>query len=236
MRVLGRVESLLRPAPDRGARPARRSTAATRWSWCRARAATPRRWTDSSSSWPARSTTRACTRWWRGSSTTSRSARGCATRPPAETHHAYAGGLLEHTVAVASLCRETAQLHPRLDPDLLTAAALLHDLGRTETFTGGVTIAVSEQGRLLGHVLAGVRMIDAAARDTDLDQATLLAAASTPSPATTGRSRVAPPGDARGGRALPGKRARRPRRRGAFGRQARQTLKRTFSTSPSATT
>ena len=70
--------------------------------------------------------------------------------PAAETHHAYAGGLLEHTVAVASLCRETAQLHPRLDPDLLTAAALLHDLGRTETFTGGVTIAVSDEGRLLG--------------------------------------------------------------------------------------
>ncbi len=94
--------------------------------------------------------------------------------PASESHHAYAGGLLEHTVAVASLCRETAQLHPRLDPDLLTAAALLHDLGRTETFTGGVTIAVSDEGRLLGHVLAGVRMIDAAAAGTDIDQATLL--------------------------------------------------------------
>jgi 3'-5' exoribonuclease len=94
--------------------------------------------------------------------------------PAAETHHAYAGGLLEHTVAVASLCREAAQLHPRLNPDLLTAAALLHDIGRTETFTGGVTIAVSDEGRLLGHVLAGVRMIDAAAAGTDLDQATLL--------------------------------------------------------------
>jgi 3'-5' exoribonuclease len=94
--------------------------------------------------------------------------------PAAETHHAYAGGLLEHTVAVASLSREAAQLHPRLDSDLLTAAALLHDLGRTETFTGGVTISVSDEGRLLGHVLAGVRMIDAAAADTDLDQDTLL--------------------------------------------------------------
>jgi 3'-5' exoribonuclease len=94
--------------------------------------------------------------------------------PASETHHAYAGGLLEHTVAVASLCRETAQLHPRLDPDLLLAAALLHDVGRTETFTGGVTIALSEEGRLLGHVLAGVRMIDAAARDLGLADAVLL--------------------------------------------------------------
>jgi 3'-5' exoribonuclease len=94
--------------------------------------------------------------------------------PAAETHHAYAGGLLEHTVAVASLCREAAQLHPRLDGDLLLAAALLHDVGRTETFTGGVTIALSEEGRLLGHVLAGVRLIDHAARDVDLGEAALL--------------------------------------------------------------
>jgi 3'-5' exoribonuclease len=89
-------------------------------------------------------------------------------------HHSYAGGLLEHTVAVASLCRETAQLHPRLDPDLLLAAAILHDVGRTETFTGGVTIALSEEGRLLGHVLAGVRMIDAGARELGLADAVLL--------------------------------------------------------------
>jgi 3'-5' exoribonuclease len=94
--------------------------------------------------------------------------------PASETHHAYAGGLLEHTVAVASLCRETAQLHPRLDPDLLLAAAILHDVGRTETFTGGVTIALSEEGRLLGHVLAGVRMIDAGARELGLADAVLL--------------------------------------------------------------
>lgn len=93
--------------------------------------------------------------------------------PASETHHAYAGGLLEHTVAVAALCREAAQLHPRLDADLLTAAAILHDIGRTETFTTGVTIAVSDEGRLLGHVLAGVRMIDAAS-GPNLDQETLL--------------------------------------------------------------
>ena len=46
-------------------------------------------------------------------------------------HHSYAGGLLEHTVGVATLCRETAQLHQRLRADLLLAAALVHDVGRT---------------------------------------------------------------------------------------------------------
>jgi len=94
--------------------------------------------------------------------------------PAAETHHDYAGGLLEHTVAVATLCREAAQLHPRLNSDILLTAALLHDVGRTETFRPGVTIAVSEQGRLLGHVLAGVRMIDAAAREAGLADDVLL--------------------------------------------------------------
>ena len=49
--------------------------------------------------------------------------------PAAETHHAYAGGLLQHTVGVATLVRETVQLHQRLRSDLVLAA-LLHDVGR----------------------------------------------------------------------------------------------------------
>ena len=52
-------------------------------------------------------------------------------------HHAYAGGLLEHTVGVATLCRETAQLHPRLRADLLLAAALLHDAGARSSWRAG---------------------------------------------------------------------------------------------------
>ena len=96
------------------------------------------------------------------------------TAPASESHHAYAGGLLEHTVAVATLCREAAQLHPRLNGDLLLAAALLHDVGRVETFRPGVTISVSDEGRLIGHVLAGVRMVDAAAAGSGLEEAVLL--------------------------------------------------------------
>ena len=52
-------------------------------------------------------------------------------------HHAYLGGLLEHTVAVGTLALETCQLHPRLDSDLLITAALVHDLGKTREFTYG---------------------------------------------------------------------------------------------------
>ncbi len=77
-----------------------------------------------------------------------------------EDHHSYAGGLLEHTVGVATLCRETAQLHPRLRPDLLLSAALLHDVGRTIELGRGPAFAVTDEGRLLGHVHLGLRLIE----------------------------------------------------------------------------
>ena len=78
-------------------------------------------------------------------------------------HHAYLGGLLEHTVAVGTLALELCQLHPRLDSDLLMAAALLHDVGKTREFTYGAEIGLSEEGRLLGHLAIGAEIIGAAA-------------------------------------------------------------------------
>jgi 3'-5' exoribonuclease len=74
-------------------------------------------------------------------------------------HHAYLGGLLEHTVAVATLVLELAPLHPRLDRDLLLTAALVHDLGKTREFRYGAEIAVTDEGRLLGHVELSLRII-----------------------------------------------------------------------------
>jgi 3'-5' exoribonuclease len=85
----------------------------------------------------------------------------------ADGHHGYAGGLLEHTVGVATLCRETAQLHPRLRTDLLLAAALLHDLGRIRELGRGPAFRPTDEGRLLGHVHLGLRMIEERARDLD---------------------------------------------------------------------
>lgn len=76
-------------------------------------------------------------------------------------HHAYLGGLLEHTVAVATLAVETCTLHPRLEHDLLVTAALVHDLGKTREFTLGAEIGLTEEGRLLGHVELGLQIIDA---------------------------------------------------------------------------
>jgi 3'-5' exoribonuclease len=75
-------------------------------------------------------------------------------------HHSYAGGLLEHTVAVATLCRELAQLHPRLRADLLQSAALVHDVGRTRELGPPPLFAPTEPGRLLGHVHLGLRALE----------------------------------------------------------------------------
>ena len=54
-----------------------------------------------------------------------------------------------------------AQLHPRLNPDLLLTAALVHDLGKTREFTYGAEIGLSDEGRLLGHVVLGQQILDA---------------------------------------------------------------------------
>jgi 3'-5' exoribonuclease len=82
-------------------------------------------------------------------------------------HHGYAGGLLEHTVGVATLCRETAQLHPRLRFDLLLTAALLHDVGRIRELGGPPAFRPTEEGRLLGHVHLGLRMLEDRTRDLE---------------------------------------------------------------------
>jgi 3'-5' exoribonuclease len=86
-----------------------------------------------------------------------------------ESHHSYAGGLLEHTVGVATLCRETAQLHQRLRHDLLLAAALVHDVGRVRELGRGPVFRPTAEGRLLGHVHLGLRLIEERAATVDAD-------------------------------------------------------------------
>lgn len=88
-------------------------------------------------------------------------------------HHAYLGGLLEHTIAVATLAHELCQLHPRLNSDLLLTAALVHDLGRTREFTFGAEIGLSAEGRMLGHLVIGERLV--AERAGGLDEERRLA-------------------------------------------------------------
>jgi 3'-5' exoribonuclease len=83
-------------------------------------------------------------------------------------HHSYAGGLLEHTVGVATVCRELCQLHPRLRADLLLAAALVHDAGRTRELGPSPLFQPTDEGRLLGHVHLGLRLLEDASAPADL--------------------------------------------------------------------
>jgi 3'-5' exoribonuclease len=92
-------------------------------------------------------------------------------------HHSYLGGLLEHTVAVGTLALETCTLHPKLDQALLLTAALVHDLGRTREFTYGAEIGLTDEGRLLGHVELGLRLLEERATAAGLDDQRRLALA-----------------------------------------------------------
>ncbi|OFW62260.1 MAG: hypothetical protein A2Y74_02695, partial [Actinobacteria bacterium RBG_13_63_9] len=83
-----------------------------------------------------------------------------ATAPAAKVyHHAYLGGLLEHTVAVAEMCDFVGQQYGRIDRDLLLSAALLHDVGKTQELAFETTIDFTDAGRFLGHVIQGVTFI-----------------------------------------------------------------------------
>jgi 3'-5' exoribonuclease len=88
-----------------------------------------------------------------------------STAPAAKLfHHAYLGGLLEHTVAVAEMCDFVSQQYARVDRDLLLSAALLHDIGKTQELSFDVAIDYTDAGRFLGHVIQGVTFVSARAQ------------------------------------------------------------------------
>lgn len=81
------------------------------------------------------------------------------------SHHAYLGGLIEHTVSVATMCQHVCVQHPRLNSGLLITAALLHDIGKVAEYRWEGRIQVSREGKLLGHVLIGQRMVEEKMRE-----------------------------------------------------------------------
>lgn len=77
-------------------------------------------------------------------------------------HHAYLGGLLEHTLSVMTLAYRISNQYPTLDRDQLIAGAFFHDIGKIEEFVYDTHIDYSDAGRLLGHMVIGVRIVDEA--------------------------------------------------------------------------
>ena len=81
--------------------------------------------------------------------------------PAAKTfHHSYLGGLLEHTHSVCEMSKAVAEHYPELDKDLLMAGAFLHDIGKLRELKFDRVIDYTDEGRLLGHLILGVAMVD----------------------------------------------------------------------------
>lgn len=75
-------------------------------------------------------------------------------------HHAYIGGLLEHTLSMALLVSSISGHYGGLDRDLLLAGAVLHDIGKIREFEYRYRIAYSTEGRLVNHIVIGLQLID----------------------------------------------------------------------------
>ena len=79
-------------------------------------------------------------------------------------HHGFAGGLLEHTLSVIRLCEYFADAYEIINKDLLIAAAVCHDIGKTRELSDFPDNDYTDEGQLIGHIVIGVEMISEAVR------------------------------------------------------------------------
>lgn len=89
-------------------------------------------------------------------------------------HHAYAGGLLEHTLSVTRQALSSLQVYPDLNRDLVLAGAILHDLGKLKEYTGPPCPRRTVPGELLGHIVLGWEMVREVALTLDFPDEQLL--------------------------------------------------------------
>ncbi len=74
-------------------------------------------------------------------------------------HHAYIGGLIEHTLGVARVAEALSEIYPDLDADILKAGALLHDVGKIYEYDYLTSLGFSTMGRMKGHHVLGCEML-----------------------------------------------------------------------------
>ena len=82
-------------------------------------------------------------------------------------HHAYVGGLLEHTLSMAMIAQYLAEHYPYVNKDLLLAGTLLHDMGKVTEYQVDDAFNFSEDGRLVGHIVRAIVQIEMAAAQMD---------------------------------------------------------------------
>ncbi len=74
-------------------------------------------------------------------------------------HHAFVGGLLEHTLSVVKMCDFYCDQYPYLKRDLLLTAAAFHDVGKLKELSGFPTNDYTDDGQLLGHIMMGYELV-----------------------------------------------------------------------------
>ncbi len=92
-----------------------------------------------------------------------------ASAPAARTmHHAYIGGLLEHTLSMATMADYMSDHYPYVNRSLLIAGALLHDMGKVHEYSIEGEFSFSDDGRLVGHIVRAITMLETAAAQLDI--------------------------------------------------------------------
>jgi 3'-5' exoribonuclease len=90
-------------------------------------------------------------------------------------HHAFIGGLVEHTVHVLKISDHAATLYPSVNPDLVAAGAILHDAGKVRELDSVAEVGYTADGYMIGHISLGYIMLhERAAKIPELDPRTLL--------------------------------------------------------------
>jgi 3'-5' exoribonuclease len=98
-------------------------------------------------------------------------AHAYANAPAArQMHHAYIGGLLEHSLSMAGLARYLSGHYPYVNADLLISGALLHDLGKAQEYTLEDGFRYSEDGRLVGHIVRAIVIVEKAAAELGIPE------------------------------------------------------------------
>jgi 3'-5' exoribonuclease len=82
-----------------------------------------------------------------------------------QMHHAYIGGVLEHTLSMAAIADMLASHYPYVNKSLLLSGVLLHDMGKTLEYDLASSFSFTEDGRLVGHIVRAIIMIEQAARE-----------------------------------------------------------------------
>jgi len=83
----------------------------------------------------------------------------CRATAAVRYHHAYSGGLLEHTLSVTKICDFLSRTYKNLNRDLMISGAILHDIGKIREYDVGVIIKVTDEGKLLGHITIGYGLV-----------------------------------------------------------------------------